>query len=848
MKFVKYSSKAMPSAENSETEWKGWDKFKGFVERVPRAVKLALVVPAAVLTFSYSSYAAEDTKPAAPAADVKKDAAEAKGPVGVYATEATDIVIPNVTIEPPLVPLIPKSETKEPVKEAKEPAKTVDKNEPAKADEKKPEAAVEKAPEKAKEEPKKEEPKKEEPKKEEPKKEVKDDSKKDDKKDVKEDKKEEKKEPAKEAKEEKKEEKKEEPKKEVKDDKKEEKKDDSKKEDKKEAKEDKKEEKKDESKDKKDEKSIDELAEELFDVLLLEAEGPTMPKPGSFGNKLDSLSPGDITAYENMFKDQPLQYVTAPSAPDYTADDFKETPDSSTTRSGLEPTYKYGASILSNEVGGSVMANLQYRDWVQGSGGVLWINSAPAPLANLNIMPHVHLADHHVSLGMLNNFAFAYNMTSWFYTAHGVYASAGYKKNGVGFKVATLLQAAVSVPVFDDMYAKWVNGATIDLKKWQLYAIQTSYFAASTTPLSSLAIDYKPRPQSVETGISVEPKRGSIVTVGGVIDKFDSSVFGRYTHNFFGKEIDAQTYLQTGVHGIATDFFPLNFEVLAGVQVGFGGYTTSSSGGRECKTKYEYVIDMQYSNQNLGVTPEVSTTRISNYDAPNDQTREMVEHAKATLISSGSFNDLVVAYRGASKESILAAANYMGSMLAEAGYATGAYDDLRNFNIFSPTVQRVSQQNYESIFNFLSDATKYYTEHGNSFDGLPEDMKSGIAICSGIHEYMAEFLRANGITAYTATVNTKKAAHVVTLAFYDGKAAILDYGLDAMIDPGSFDGLLNAYAKLSGAPIYQTQIFGRGGKYLGTYETVAGKLLHGTRKMDARDVVSDEIDLKINLK
>lgn len=461
-------------------------------------------------------------------------------------------------------------------------------------------------------------------------------------------------------------------------------------------------------------------------------------------------------------------------------------------------------------------------EWLKLTVGGVWINNGSYPIGSLNLDPYIRFFDGTVVLNYFGNVTLT-NMASVLYTTTGVGGSVHFDIGSTTVHAATLLEGAISYPLYDLLYARWLNGLRWDIGNFQLSVKNIEYFAASKAPNTAWAFDYKPRYQGL--GFEVGYSDGiNKILVGADSDKIRPTLFAEYSRQVYnGEDLLVGVNLNAGMDGFnviklrQSPFFPNpNFYVLFGIKVDFPD------------SKYSAEIERRNISQPSGDKQLV----YENGDITLEQ-RRYIEKAEENILNSQLFGDLIAAYKGASIEELLTVANWIASRIGMGGYDYGAYNDLKEFNIFSPNVKALTERNYNDILYFLREYLKYYKEHG-TYEGMPEELKRGVAICAGIHEFVAEFLRANGINAYTMTVVTPKSPHVVAVAFYNDKASIIDYGM-RYTTKGNLDDVLNTYSKATGVPILQTQIFGRGGKYLGTYVTPQGKIVQKATSSDGND-------------
>ena len=503
--------------------------------------------------------------------------------------------------------------------------------------------------------------------------------------------------------------------------------------------------------------------------------------------------------------------------------------------------------IKANEAGSSLTGGLGYhwanrglkvtqgpegidppRELVWFMPGVIWIGNEPHFLTNLLLVPTLELWKDRVRLGYTGNVAAlpSERINSWLYSSHGLHASFGMSagRRVFDFRVGTLLQGGLSHPAYDDLYATWLSGLQMvfaDLV--QAYVIVTTDFAASSTGQSSWYLDYRPRYQGAEVGLGVKLERaGDRWTLAGFadFDHIQPAAGLRVGRRYAGLDV----FVSAGASSWNSEFFEADadFFVFAGLRHEFDDRSSDASPFIQTR------VTADYGNMNLGSSPEFTAQGRDDLALIE---AEAQREAAVALLDSASFEELSARYVEQDAAQALAAASYFGRVLADVGYAYDVVDKMFGLGFYDPAVEDMASRDYEDIFRYLQRYVQHHETHG-SFAGLPADLEDGVAICAGIHEFVAEFLRRQGMRAYAVSVNTKKTGHVVTLAFHDGEAIILDYGARLTARSGSLDEALRLYSRYEGAPIFQSQIFGEEGRYLGTYTTAEGRLLHRTFRVD----------------
>jgi len=495
-----------------------------------------------------------------------------------------------------------------------------------------------------------------------------------------------------------------------------------------------------------------------------------------------------------------------------------------------------GYNITSNEGGSSFSADISYpatNSYLTGSIGAIYFFGNPHPFVNISANPNFKLWKKYIQMGYIGNVALSIppKINSWVYSSHGIYLSSEIEvSEKLRINLSSLLQGALSYPSYDDIYVKWTMfGINLTMEKnFQWYLLLNSYFAASKTSTTTWALDYAPRYEGIEAGFSWEYEKSLTMKVYfdmDVIQPVAAFSISRLLFSNNGWEIIVNG--ATGITSFNSDFFSkpaffANASVIIKVDDRKNPNTMLSG----------TVHRFSYENRGMGNSQKSKIWKSSSKE------KKYMDDAEKNLLNAKSFDELVSMYNGKDITELLAAANRFGKILGQVGYEYKAFDLLNSLKLFDPVLKKMTHRNYEDVFGYLKQYAQYKDEHGN-YKGLPNDLKDGVAICGGIHDFMAEFLRENGVNAYTVSVNTSETAHMVTFLQYGGKGYILDYGGRLISDSGSLSSVLRAYSKAMGVPIFQTQIFGAGSKPVGMFETPEGRLLHqifrvGTRENNLR--------------
>jgi hypothetical protein len=378
-----------------------------------------------------------------------------------------------------------------------------------------------------------------------------------------------------------------------------------------------------------------------------------------------------------------------------------------------------------------------------------------------------------------------------------------------------------------------VFGASAEFHNFLIYAAPQFYFAAPDPIRTAFVGHYRPQFQNVEFGVQYrfleDQYTARLFGDWGVLNQ---RVGGRVTRVInFSDTVSGDLWVAGGATRWADElggrWDPL---VMIGLNIVVGGRYINSTN----TMVYEH---LQSGGVRFAKTDLPSRERPGPYGFGRSGDPEMdaqVNLVKDRILQSHTLGEFAGMYGSASTNEKIMAARTIGAILQQVAYANAAQSALNSVDFLNPDVQRISNTTTDQMFGYMQRYVQFYNSHAPG-EQLPEDLRNGIAICAGIHQLMAEFLRSNGIPTIVASVNTPNGPHVIAIAQPPEGTVLLDYGNSYETPPGTFDQAMRFYGQNRRAPTFQSQLFGPNG-YMGTYETEEGRLLHrsiGIVNMDA---------------
>ncbi|MBN2121565.1 hypothetical protein JW721_00700 [Candidatus Micrarchaeota archaeon] len=474
-----------------------------------------------------------------------------------------------------------------------------------------------------------------------------------------------------------------------------------------------------------------------------------------------------------------------------------------------------GMNVVGNEAGEAAFLRLGYLDSLKLDAGSLafWSNEAA-------IYGRILATPQAVSGGFkakyYGSYGFVYNMPSWFYNSHAGAMGYAYPigKNST-LRMGGILGGAFSLPCNDDLYMNLALGMSLEIaKKVLLYFMPTAYMNTDVPMANSYIWCFKPKLDRVELGLQVSPEGMPSVAAFAKIGwiGFDYGISNEYglraTHDFMIK--NGGTNPKIGIWGSAgiTQWSPQAWNgtvdpaVSAGITLSFMGAAVKSTNS----------ID-------LSRMQEAKTGKSSiNFLYATD-----IAGIRQQILDSESFDEFATSRGERSAEDTLTRARYLGELLREDVFIRSSSEGRPDWNFFSYKTREAAQVSNEDTFQFLRKYLKWEEIHGEE-EIPPKYLREGIAVCSGIHWLVADFLRKNGIDAIVVGVNGKREPHLIVAARLPGRIVLLDYGV-RYDTRGTLGEALRFYGETSGTYKLNATLSGPSG-YIGTYVTPEGRLVH----------------------
>jgi hypothetical protein len=489
----------------------------------------------------------------------------------------------------------------------------------------------------------------------------------------------------------------------------------------------------------------------------------------------------------------------------------------------LSHDWDMGGKVIANEAGSSVSASLRFRKYGALSAGNIWFGEQAAPFATLTGGYAQNLW--RLKFLYLGRISALGNMPSQLYTSHSLGMGYSQPIGNWRLRLAGIIGGALSYPAYDDIYLNFVVGASVEWnKKLLIYAVPEFYFAAKTPQESIAAKYYWPRFQNVHTGVEYrvyDDYAGRIFARVGVLGE----TYGvRVTRSInFAEDVAGDLWVSAGANRFIE---PLggrwDFVVTAGMRLVIGGRHVNST----MSARYDHLESGGVAHAETDFPTQENLGPYGFGRSGNAVWDNPINDAKQSMIDASSFQEWAAGFQDYSEEDKIRVARFIGAFLQQVAYANGAYDALMESRFFDSEVDRIAGATNDDIFAYLKRYVDWYNHHGLG-EELPEDLRNGIAVCGGINGLMAEFLRANGVPALVASVNTWDGPHVVAIPQPGNKTLLLDYGNEYKTPAGTFDQTIRFYGQNQKAPTFQSQLFDENG-YLGTRVTGEGRLLHWT--------------------
>jgi len=518
----------------------------------------------------------------------------------------------------------------------------------------------------------------------------------------------------------------------------------------------------------------------------------------------------------------------------------------------LAHNWDVGGSAYSNEAGSSYFGHLRYRlgqgthfkgSYASVSGGSIFMGDNLAyPFGTLSVKPRATLGseNYSVSFNYYGRGTFT-NLNSTFYTYHGAGGGISAQvSDRVRVRAGLVSGGGVSFPKYDDIYLAFSTGASAEFdKSFLIYAAPTFYMAAPSPIQTAYFGYYRPQFQDVNVGAQTMISEYT-ARIFADFGRLNTMIGGRITRDIdFSEDVAGDLWVGTGANtwhdvvGGRTDFM-----MFAGANIVLGG--------RKVNTTASYRIE----HMNKGGVPQVETDvrnrgiygfgRSGNpmYDDP-------INDAKQRMVDYDNYSEFVGSYANSSQDQVILIGRWMGAFMQQVAYANDAMEKMTSFGFNDPEVKRIASSDHGVMYAFLQRYVDWYESHDTPI-GLPADLKSGIAVCAGIHSLVGSFYEANGIPTLVASVNARGGPHVVAIGMPEQSTVLVDYGDGYYAPPNSFDQTIRYYGRAKEAYTFRSQLFKPEPDptvhphYIGTYITGEGRLVDQTFGMPVPQLLLED--------
>jgi len=512
-------------------------------------------------------------------------------------------------------------------------------------------------------------------------------------------------------------------------------------------------------------------------------------------------------------------------------------------------SWDLGGNIVGNEAGTAVFASFAYRDLLELRGGNIWFGPLAAPFGTVFVRPELDLWRFKLTYyGTLSGVG---GLPSYLFSSHSASIGFSYpfsldsadQNRQLWLRFGAVGGGAFDYPMFSDIYFNLTAGISLQLTgcpnsgyAFLVYGMST-FYAAAPDPMKTAYIGYYDLQwQNAETGFQMRVEDDYslrfFANLGSLNNRY--GIRGTWTVDF--GEVQADLWITGGVTHWPNllGYWRVDPMVMIGATLVVVGEDVNSSN----TSSYGHLQD---AGEDFAETDIARRgTGVRGFGESGDPTYDVpINEAKRRITDADSFADFAASYHGRSVADLLLVARFLGGFMHDTAYANDAQEAMFNVRIFDEAVQRIGSATTDDMFGFMQQYINWYDTHGPD-EQLPDNLRSGIAVCAGIHWLIAEFLRENDINALVISVNTPHGPHVITAAQLSDRTALIDYGSLYLSGPGTLDEAIRFYGRNNGAPTFNMQVFDEDG-YLATYITSEGRLLHQTLGLDNEQILQVEI-------
>lgn len=554
------------------------------------------------------------------------------------------------------------------------------------------------------------------------------------------------------------------------------------------------------------------------------------------------ILPGDRLFYANFLD---LQRAVGQPRSTYDGDPASPSPllDLAMLRRQMHANdWNMGGGIVGNEAGTGLVAHVSWRDILALRGGNIWMHEQALPFGGLLVSPELNLW--RFKLAYLGTLTGVGNLptegTGSLFSAHTGALSFSYPipLNSLDpAKILDVTAAAVgggnfSWPTFMDIYFNFLAGVSMRLRgypdsgfSYSIYAFPV-FYAGTDNPQETAYIGrYTLKFQRAEVGFQARIFQdyliGAFADIGGLNNQYGLRGIWEWV---ISDQVSGRLWIAGGITQWIEPFAGrIGPYITLGASVTYGGEhmdstNTSSYDHQQDASRRPSALDSAYGHAG-----------IHGFGSSGDATWDViVNRAKSRISNSSSFRDFADSYSGTSPQELINTARFLGAFLGDEAYANGVQDALMNSRIFDSELQRVAGAGLDDIFLWMQQFIDWRSTHGD--EPLPDDLRGGIAVCAGIHWFIAEFFRSNGMDALVAGgINTPNGPHVVTLLRYGSEVMLFDYG--DTYTGRDIDEVIRDYGEHKGVPNFVIYLFGPNGLE-GIYITSEGRLINMTMGLD----------------
>ncbi len=513
------------------------------------------------------------------------------------------------------------------------------------------------------------------------------------------------------------------------------------------------------------------------------------------------------------------------------------------TRGITDNDWNMGGALFFTEAGGGPLVHTEYRNVFYGRAGNIWINGLAVPFGGILVTPEANVW----------RFGFRYfgtlygvgNLPSYLFSAHtaafkfsfpfSLDSSHDYRKLRLNFGMSG--GGAFDYPNFMDYHFNMVPGISLRLSgypdsrfSYALYGLSTFYFCAPTPPETAYIGRFEPFFQHAEVGFTAK-----------IFQDFNIGAFAQFggLDNIYALRGSWEWDINNQVRGLlfvelGADHSTGPFESVFGPFLNIGARITYGGEHMNSTNSSSYSNRGDFTTEDAEIIIPGRGSGLYGFGRSGDASWDIpINRAKSRLLSSSSFDDFAASYADASFDEKLKVGQFLTAFLGQVAYANGVPEALFNGDILNSELERVASASLDDILTWMQSYMTWYNSH-SSGDQMPNELRSGIAVCSGIHWLAARFFAQNGIdAAAVGGINTDGGPHVVTVIRNEGRYILIDYG--KLYQANDFRSVLREYGRARGIPSFRVYVFGPD-HFVGVERTAEGRLMEAVIGLDNEQI------------